>query len=326
MNSSLSAVQPTAVRPINRRFRAFLFLVVLWLCAPNARPAAACLPPNVSLLEMIGNSDLIVTGSFHDLREGRARFAVDQTLKGQSAPDIEIAPVLAQPQNMCDRFFRDGETDVLLLRSGAPATILNEGYGALAFSPATKKDTVEAVRRLLPLASLPAPALARAMLALATDDNPVLRAQALAFVMQLPLEREHPLRYEAELIRLLQSPAPDVKRAALYALRFRGSLRALPLAIEASRSNDAELVAAASQLLGSYDTPASVAALIALSNSQRPEFRVRALIDMGQSARPATKTALLAAWAIPSQACAWRLPRVWCRGCGAAPRPKRFPC
>jgi HEAT repeat protein len=275
-----------------------LAMLALWL-----PPASACLTPHVSYLEVAQDSDLVLVGTLHTIRGGQAQFTVEQALKGTApAPVVTVAPVTNQ-WITCDRIYQEGETLVVFLKQGAAQgavenaifTIMVEGYSALTFKPDTKAATLAAVEHLLKLPSrADKDAVARAMLALATSENSLLRREAHWYLAVHLLDRAHPLKYETELTALLKYPATDVRRTALQGLRFLHSPKALPLIIEISRGDEVQLIFDASAALAPYGTREAVAALIALTRHANPDVRAHALLDLNYINRPEAKAALIA--------------------------------
>lgn len=263
-------------------------------CLMLARPASAFMPPNVSYLERTQTSDLILAGTIQKIGDGRAQFAVERAFKGDVAASVvEVSPI--EIRTMASRVFREGETVVLFLKRAAPLTIIDGGWASLTYTPPTKAATFEAIERLLELPPISdREAVAQTMFELVTSDNPLLKSEARSIISNLPYDRDDPLRYEEKLVELLGNPDADVRQTALYALQFRQSKSALPLILTIARGDNQRLVETASLALAQYDTPETVATLIALSQSPNIEIKLRAMVDLDDSRRPEAKAALVA--------------------------------
>ena len=98
--------------------------------------------------------------------------------------------------------------------------------------------------------------------------------------------------YKDSLVRLLGNDSDDVQAAALAGLQFVRAEDAIPLMVEATRSENLQVVSQASMALAQYDTEQSALVLIALAGHRDPRIRRRACVDLGRSRRLEAKEAI----------------------------------
>lgn len=246
-----------------------------------------------SIMELAEQSDLVILGTVSHVGTERAQVRIETVLLGKlDAPSVSVAPIYLQ---LCVRQklnFIAGE-DVLIFGKHAGdnlVTVVAGGQGKIGIAPKAKEGLVEAVKRLLGIAALKDEhARNVAMLAHVKDENEVLRRESLHYITLKIASSKLRQRYKDDLVALLKDADPDVQLAGLHGIRFVDAKDTIPRLIELSRNVHKEVASAAGLALALYDTAESVAALVALTESEDPELRMRASIDLRRSSRPEAK-------------------------------------
>lgn len=249
-----------------------------------------------SLLELIEQSNVMVSGKVLEVGENSALVEVGRTLKGRvAAKVIEVSPIWLEHCVGRSKNFTVGEEVVLLLKRSddGSLTVVAAGQGKVAVDTKARDSELEAMARLIEIAALEGEDTQnRAMLSEATSPNTRLRSESHRYIATKIAHSSLRQNYKDSLIVLLKHQADDVRIAALRGLRFVKAEEAIPLMIEAARSEGLQVLSSASLALGQYDTEESVAARIALTRHPNPKIRARACIDLDRSRRLEAKEAI----------------------------------
>jgi HEAT repeat protein len=279
--------------------RTVTFATIVLIAAYAVIPAVAMMPVTYTTLELIEEANLVVLGTVRSVNDEVALVSVDCVLDGTlNTNEITIAPSRLQEGWLSQTtIFAPGDEVVLLLKigsKGSTPTIIGHGSGKISLSSETKAEVTEAVRKLIQITRMTDDDKKdRAMLAEAASKNSLLRSNSHSYISGKISHSKLRQNYKDSLVNLLNSMENDVKLAALRGLQFVSAEEAIPQIIQATEHTDAQLAQAASLALAQYDTPETVAALIAMTTRHDKDLTARALIDLSYSRRPEAKNTIV---------------------------------
>ncbi len=279
---------------MSRKGAAVAFLGLSCLCVLSS-PAEAKIY-YYTLLELVEQADVVVAAEVLSVGEETARLQVREVLKGRvEVKEISVSPIWRQHCLGRSLNFRAGEEALVCLKRSDSGSLLvvGGGQGKIALDMKTRDEVLSVARRAIEIASLEGEdARNRAMLVEATSSNAKLRSESHRYIAVKIAHSKLRENYKDSLVRLLGNDSDDVQAAALAGLKFVKAEGAIPLMVEATRSESLQVVSHASMALAQYNTEQSVAALIALTGHRNPRIRLRACIDLGRSKRPEARQAI----------------------------------
>lgn len=278
---------------MNHRFPAFVFSLLLGFALAGIARADMRI---VSMLELAGQSNVVFTGKVDAVGADSATIAVDEVLSGelQAGTSVSVSPITLLQCIGASPNFSVAERVLLFgtKAEGDRVKLNGDGQGKIPLPPSRETMEISAAKRLVALARLDEHAMNVAMLALVRSENDRLRGEARSHVTSKIAGSKSRDRYKDDLVALIGDPDAGLQITGLYGLQFIRAPEAVPRISELTRSDDSNVVPAASMALRPYDTPESVAALILLTRHTNPQIRIRACIDIRGSRRPEAKEAL----------------------------------
>jgi len=248
-----------------------------------------------TMMELAEESDVVFVGEVTTVRGDTATVEVTEVLLGKLAmKSVKVTPVWIQPCSIASINFAEGETALIFGNIGEDGriTVTDKGLGKFGLKPDKAAMEIRAARRIIRIAPLPEDKKNEAMLSMARSLNRRLRSESHYYITIKLSGSKLANRYKDDFISLINDIDPEVQAAGLSGLRFIQAPEAIARMVELTRSENINVVRAASMALEKYDTEESVAALLALMKSEDPEIRGRASIDVCSSRRPGVKEAL----------------------------------
>lgn len=249
----------------------------------------------LGLFELAEKSDVTLVGEVVAVGAESATLKVTEVLSGEWKVELaNVSPITMATCTGHYAHFKIGE-EVLVLGRKTPNGQLKldeSGWGKRTLTDECRDAAIALVRLVLDTLKLPAHDQKLAILEAARSKNPMVRSEASTFISRRISDAENKQKYAPQLVALLNDSLPEVQRIGLQALRFAKVPEAHSRIIELSRSDDIGVVTDASLCLSPINTPASIAARIALASHSNPEVRIRACIDLDNCRTAEAKAAL----------------------------------
>jgi len=272
-------------------------ILALVLAALVPFPAAFCKPPSITVDAWVRDSALVVDGRALAMDGTKGRFEVLQVLKGEfkerelSAFPLETRSCVG-PRDQTP--FPAGPEVVLFLgqpeRDAFP--VAGQGVAWIQVTAQSRTEVLEAVGKVVEIEALPAPETRmKAYLDAVEGANRTLRGVALRVIASELHGKDKAAPWEDRLAAMIRSPVPDARLAAIQALRFFRSEKALPALLEAVGDENRSVRECASMALAPYDTEVTVRRL--LEAARRPDMVPRVIVDLRPSRRPEAREALM---------------------------------
>jgi len=280
-----------------RRFAApSLFLgIALAVFLPSPRVLGKLGPVTVD--KWARESALVIAGKAASIDGTRVRFEVVQVLKGTFAGhELVAAPLLIQscmgPPDQAP--FPVGTEVVLFLQPIAKDTypVLGGGSAWMQLAATRRAEVLGAVAKVVEIEALPSPeARMKSYLDVVERGNPTLRGIARQVISLELCGKDKAAPWEDRLVALIRSPALEARTAAIQALQFSKSEKALPALLEAIRDENRTVRESACMALSKYDTGVTVQAI--LEAAKRPDMVPRVIIDLRGSRNSQAREALV---------------------------------
>jgi len=263
-------------------------------------PSARAGPVPGRMHEWAREASHVVAARAASVEVSQAWLRITEVLKGNpDRREILVDPVVAHDGVGPQPPFGPGDEVVLFLGRGRGTVfpVLGQGVAWLPLHEERRYEVLQAVSRVVAYEGLPSPEdRMTAYLDAVEGSNAALRGFAAAAVSDAVRLPGAGARFEDRLVLLAGSRIREARLAALRALRFAKSEKALPVLLATVDGEDLALAEAASMALASYDSEVTVRRLVALT--RRPGMEVRAILDLRGSARPEAREA--AQWLLGS--------------------------
>lgn len=272
---------------------ASLILVAVGTCPP-----ALAKPPAITLDAWARDSALVVDAKAIRVDGTPGRFEILQVLKGTyREKELSAAPFethsFVGPREQAP--FPAG-TEVVLFLGQAEKDVLpvvGNGVAYLQLAPQRREEILGAVTKVVEIEGLPSPeAHMKAYLEAVGGENATLREVARQVITRELHGKDKAAPWEDRLVALIGSPVLEARLAAIQALQFSKSEKALPALLEAVGHENRTVRECASMALVPYDSEVTVRRLLDAATG-RPDMVPRVIIDLRGSRRPEAREALV---------------------------------
>ncbi len=260
-------------------------------------PAALATPPSLTVDSWVRDSAIVIHAKAISLEGARGRFRTLRCIKGSSpGPELSAGPLVTQScVGPGDRPPFPSSTEVVLFlgsTGGDVYPVVGEGIAWLQLNEQRRPEVLAAVETVVHIESLASPeARMEGYLTAVEGENQFLRGVALRVITLELHGKDKAARWEDRLVPLIRSPVVDARLAAIQALKFSQSEKALPGLLDALGDENKSIREWSSMALAPYDTESTVKALI--DAAKRSDMVQRVIIDLRGSRRPEARQFLV---------------------------------